>query len=400
MPSGNEDYLNLNSEVLFNQDSLYSFHIKIPGENLAFLDSDPKKEEYTEAMLIFNNDTISPIGIRYKGSNQSFNGYLSEGSTGSKSATKLSTKIKINWLDKSNTFYDLKKLQFHSLNNDPSLMKERLGYYLYRSFGVKAPRCVHAKIFINDEFIGLYALIEQIDGKFSNRNFENEGNILKDIWPIQPNRKATSQSLLIQSLKTNEEIGDISNFANFSQEIENTNPNDMTELIEKWFDMQSLIRNMVVGFSIGHTDEAAFYWWCGEDVCVNGNIYWFSDQLNQKVHLIPWDLDNLEFKSIDSTIYYKNNSCVTGDTIPVYNEDINFLLYNDKLQCGFMTFQDLYEMEMTNFKSNLYNSQTIDPLINKWKLQIENEVSKAADIYNDAPSLSSWEQEIQKLRNW
>ena len=62
------------------------------------LDSIPKKEEYTEAMLIFKNDTLSPIGIRYKGSNRSFNGFLSEGTTGSKASTKLSTKIKINWL--------------------------------------------------------------------------------------------------------------------------------------------------------------------------------------------------------------------------------------------------------------------------------------------------------------
>jgi len=111
-PSGSEDYLNLNSEIIFNQDSLYSFHIKIPGENLAFLDADPKKEEYTEAMLIFQKDTISPIGIRYKGSNQSWNGFLSEGNTGSKSSTKLSTKIKINWLNKGTTFYGLKNSTF------------------------------------------------------------------------------------------------------------------------------------------------------------------------------------------------------------------------------------------------------------------------------------------------
>jgi spore coat protein CotH len=399
-PSGSEDYLNLNSEIIFNQDSLYSFHIKIPGENLAFLDADPKKEEYTEAMLIFQKDTISPIGIRYKGSNQSWNGFLSEGNTGSKSSTKLSTKIKINWLNKGTTFYGLKKLQFHSLNNDPSLMKERLGYWLYGNFGVKSPRCVHAKLYINDEFIGLYALTEQIDGKFANLNFQNDGNILKDIWPIQPDRKATIQSLMIQSLKTNEEISDISNFADFAYDIENTNSMNMKTLIERWFDVESLIRNMVVGFSIGHTDEAAFYWWCGEGDCVNGNIYWFSDDINQKVHLIPWDLDNLEFKAIDSTIYFKNNSCMTGDTIPFYDESINFLVYNDKLQCGFMEFQDVYEDRMSIFKNTLFNDQTIDPLLIKWKSQIENDVLRASDIYDDAPSITTWENEIQKLKNW
>ena len=399
-PSGNEDYLNFDSDVIFNQDSLYSFHIKIPGENLAFLDADPKKEEYTEAMLIFKNDTISPIGIRYKGSNRSFNGYLSEGTSGSKIATKLSTKVKINWLNKNSTFYGLKKLQFHSLNNDPSLMKERLGYWLYDNYGVKSPRCVHAKIYINNEFIGLYALTEQIDGKFSNRNFENDGNILKDIWPIQPNRKTTNESLIIQSLKTNEDLGDVSNFVAFSNEIENTKPTEMMQLIEKWFDVQSLIKNMVVGFTIGHTDEAAFFWWCGEGDCEGGNIYWFSDKVESKVHLIPWDLDNLEYQSIDSTFYYKKASCVSGDTIPFFDQTTNFLSYNDKLQCGFLEFQNLYENKRNEFRNTLFNSQVIDPLISKWKSQIRNDVINAAETYQDAPSLSTWEEEIQKIRSW
>jgi len=47
-------------------------------------------------------------------------------------------------------------------------MRERLGYYMFRNFGIPAPRSNHAVIFINGEFSGLYANTEQIEGPFTN----------------------------------------------------------------------------------------------------------------------------------------------------------------------------------------------------------------------------------------
>ena len=69
--------------------------------------------------------------------------------SGKKICTKLSMKVKINWKQREQKFYDLTKLQFHSQNNDPSQMRERLGYWLFRSMGVPAPRSVHAQLKIN-----------------------------------------------------------------------------------------------------------------------------------------------------------------------------------------------------------------------------------------------------------
>ena len=57
-PSGSEQYLNLGSEYIFDQDSLYTFELKIPDGALAKLDKDPAAEEYVAGMLIFKNDTI------------------------------------------------------------------------------------------------------------------------------------------------------------------------------------------------------------------------------------------------------------------------------------------------------------------------------------------------------
>ena len=76
-PIGTEKYLDLNSDYIFDQESLHTFELKIPGSSLRKIDSDPVKEEYVEGILIFEGDTLSPVGIRYKGSVGAFVGCTS-----------------------------------------------------------------------------------------------------------------------------------------------------------------------------------------------------------------------------------------------------------------------------------------------------------------------------------
>ena len=130
-------YLEFDSDYLFDQDALYTYELIIPEENLAFLNNDPAAEEFVSGSIVFQGDTLSPVGIRYKGSIGAFVGCTSglgwTNPSGSKTCTKLSMKIKTNWEGREDKFYGLNKLQFHSMNLDDSQMRERLGYDLFLS---------------------------------------------------------------------------------------------------------------------------------------------------------------------------------------------------------------------------------------------------------------------------
>ena len=209
-PDGSEQYLNSNSDFIFDQNELRTFELKLSEKDLEKIDSDPTAEQYVEGMMVFEGDTISPIGIRYKGSVGAWVGCVDGENwfepSGKKICTKLSTKVKINWKGRDERFYGLKKLQFHAQNLDPSLMHERLGYWLFRSMGVEAPRSVHARLVINGEFIGLYALTEQIDGAFTDYHFDDkDGNLYKEVWPLNMNGEPMDSPSLISALKTNED---------------------------------------------------------------------------------------------------------------------------------------------------------------------------------------------------
>ena len=66
--NGSEQYLNLSSDFIFDQNELRTFELKLSEKDLEYIDNDPTAEQYVEGMMIFEGDTISPIGIRYKGS--------------------------------------------------------------------------------------------------------------------------------------------------------------------------------------------------------------------------------------------------------------------------------------------------------------------------------------------
>ena len=193
------------ASYLFAPDEIRTYELLLSKADLSFLNSAPAAEEYVEGKLVFEGKTISPVGIRYKGSIGAFGmctGFGWGPNGGRKTCPKLSMKVKINWEGSDARFYGLKKLQFHSMNTDDSLMREQLGYYAFRAMGVASPRTAHVRLLINGKFEGVFLLVEQIDGCFTRSRFSEggKGNLYKEIWPV-----TTRERPYIISLRTNED---------------------------------------------------------------------------------------------------------------------------------------------------------------------------------------------------
>jgi CotH protein len=72
-------------------------------------------------------------------------------------------------------------LNLKSMYNDPSQMREALAWRLFRVAGVPASRHTYARLAINDRFLGLFSLIEQVDKAFLRQRFAGKphGNLYK-----------------------------------------------------------------------------------------------------------------------------------------------------------------------------------------------------------------------------
>jgi spore coat protein CotH len=410
IPRGNEQYLTLDSDYLFDQDKLHTFELKLSYEDLAILNSDPTAEEYVEGMLIFERDTISPVGIRYKGSIGAFVGCVTEKNgvkrAGYKTCTKLSMKVKINWEEREERFYDLRKLQFHSMNKDKSQMHERLGYWLFREMGVPAPRCVHARLIVNGSFLGLIALVEQIDGRFAKYNFDDgEGNVYKEVWPLNADGDPRSISSYLEALETNEdENPSVDIIRNFAQSISDADPEDVKDIISGSMDITETISYAVVDRAIRH-DDGPFHWYCNSNNCWNHNYYWYEEPVNKKLHLIPWDMD-LTFFNIISV---EKKVIAIADSWGQSQENCSRFEYSegqgwqrsaacDKLINGWTQFDHEYDELKSRFMEGPFSADQVNSQLEIWSAQIRNATIEADNSIHDAVSVSEWESAVDELK--
>ena len=82
-------------------------------------------------------------------------------------------------------------------HNDPSMMRARMVWEYMRAQGYIAPRISHVRLYINDEYKGLYINVEHVDEEFIQKRFKHDhGNLWKylpaDLADLGDNPKPTN----------------------------------------------------------------------------------------------------------------------------------------------------------------------------------------------------------------
>ena len=398
------------SDYIYDQDRLHRFDIYITEKNLDKIDRNPAAEKYVEGHLVFENKIVKNIGVRYKGSIGAWVGCLSNedwaNPSGYKTCPKLSMKIKFNWRG-NKKFYNLKKLQFHSQNLDPTKMHERLGYYMFRKFGIIAPRSNHALIYINGEFNGIFANTENIDGPFTNKHFEKpDGNLYKEVWPVESSGNSQTQDYFIGGLKTNEEASDVSKMKRFSDLLGATDFYGSKTIVNQWINQDLFLKTLVVDRRIANDDGFLHFYHQENEIFENHNYYWYEDPTEDKLQLIPWDLDN----SFENLIQNLNPVTPIKDKWYNTSNECNGFRYGsfnllqksaacDKIIGSYKDLKDRYYELDTIFKNELFNMSNINLLLNKWSSQIETEVERANQIFGEKePNLKLWQESVNYLK--
>ena len=395
------------SGYIFDQERLHTFELTLSDEALAQIDRNPSAEEWVLGSLTFEGETIDRVGIRYKGSIGAWVGCLSDPDwsdpSGHKVCTKLSMKVKVNWDDSNREFHGLRRLQLHSMNLDPSQMHERLGYWLFREMGVPAPRSVHARLIVNGTYVGVFALTEQIDGRFTRHNFDDgTGNLYKEVWPLHAGY-VTGDLFFVEALKTNEdENPSIELIKNFGSEVKAAGPDGAAEVVDRWMDVDEVLAWAVVDRTI-RNDDGPFHWYCfGE--CRPHNYYWYEEPTAGTLHLIPWDLDNA-FQNI-----VKDSNPVTpvADAWGEITRDCQRFGYGDwgllqrsaacdPVFAAWATFDDDYGRLLDEFLDGPFAEELVTAQVEAWVAQIADATTEAAAVHDDAVSVRKWTGAVDGL---
>lgn len=299
---------------VFAQDALRHYEVEVDPDEWAHINETAYLEQYIQGRLTIDGETYEQVGVRFKG----FRGSLyncfqfdDNGDAVGRTCSRLSLKLAFDEYDEEARFYDLKKLNFHAMRNDASMMRERLGYFLFREFGVPAPRAVHATLSVNGEDLGLFALVEEVDGRFTRARFPDggEGNIYKERWPMS----SADPDYFVSGLESNRSDPDldVSKAVRFAEALMSATDDTIESVLREYTDFDALMRYLAVDRAIDHWDgPTAFRCRPEEDVpplppevreaqtpplgwetCQNKNFFWYEESVRDRFWMIAWDLD-------------------------------------------------------------------------------------------------------------
>jgi hypothetical protein len=368
---------------VFNQKTLRTYNIVVDPAELAKIEADPSAEEYVTGTLELDGKTYGPLGVRYKGSVGAFlppctgdSSFRTSGSRGPRTG-KCSMKLDFDRIDPEGRFYGLKKLNFHSGNRDPALLRDRLGYAMFREFGIAAPRSMHARLMVNGEFRGVYIVVEQIDGRFTKARFSEggDGNVYKEVWP-----RNTMEAPYRNALATNKKMASVEKFVSFAGAMAKN------EDASEWLDMEYMFRYIAVDRVIVN-DDGPMHSYCS----YNHNFYWYEAEHRQRFWLIPWDLDasfqlgKQAMTHLTPAWNAPTMSCTCGFTAcdPVWKQ--------------FANRKDEYEHTVDDFIAGPYSEKNVNAKLQAWTVQIDAAMKEANGL-GDTLTYEQWQEAVATFK--
>ena len=153
----------LTPDDLFDPNTVQDILLTVNTRDWAELKERYRENVYYIADWRWRGETVRNIGIRSRG-------------RGSRSETKPGLRVDFNRYSSGQQFLGLKSIVLDNLTQDPAMLKERVVMRFFTEMGMPAPRVVHARLFVNNEFAGLYTVVESIDKDFLKRTLnENDG---------------------------------------------------------------------------------------------------------------------------------------------------------------------------------------------------------------------------------
>ncbi|MCP4549850.1 MAG: T9SS type A sorting domain-containing protein [bacterium] len=235
--------------------------------------SDP---DYLAAEFDWNGVHFDSIGVRFKG-NSSYMSYP---------GVKKSFKLDIDEYVTDQEIDGLDKLNLNNSFLDPSFVREKACYELCDAVGLAAGRTNFAALYINDEYWGLYTLIEQIDQEFLESRYgaSEDGNL----WKGEPNGtfeyRGASESSYYSSyeLKTNEETNDWSDLVEIMDLLNNTPVSNLPDSLHNTMDVHSALAMLAIDLFTVNLDS-----YVGR--CAN--YYFYHRELDDRIVFLKWDMN-------------------------------------------------------------------------------------------------------------
>ncbi|MDA3821664.1 MAG: CotH kinase family protein, partial [Bacteroidales bacterium] len=267
------------SQLVLDPACISTVRITMAAEDYSYWINNTDNYVYLLADMTFENQniplkSIDQVGIRLRGA-------------AARGSAKKSFKISFREFGNDlRDFHGLRKLNLNCDFQDPHLMRAKTCTDLFRYMGIPAARVGYSKLYINNEYRGLFANYEDIDKAFLQPRFRDDnGDLYKCDGATMQNGSGGYQ------LTTNELSSNHSDILEFINVLNNTNSDLFKEEIEKVFNVDEMLMYTACNVLLGAWDD---YWMLAK------NYYFYHDLRSDKFNYIPHDFDG----SLGTDWYY------------------------------------------------------------------------------------------------
>lgn len=276
----------LPSDALFNSAVLNRIDIRINSTDWEKLKQNFQENEYYPADLVFNGETVRNVGIRSRG-------------LGSRSGTKPGLRVDMNRYTDDQTFLGLSAFILDNLTQDPSTVHETVAMKLFAKLGIPAPREAHVRLYVRDQYAGLYVAIEEVNKQFLARVYgsigedvQNDGGLFEydytDIWQFNYLGSDLAPYKLRFSRQTEENKPDQDSYGPIETIVRLANDlpsSQYLSVLGERLDLPQFMKYMAAQNFVAQND--GFLGYAGMN-----NFYFYRLENTLKHQFIAWDEDN------------------------------------------------------------------------------------------------------------
>ena len=290
--------------AFFLKEQLQEVHIEIEENNLNYLLQNAVDEPYVMTTSVtIGNTKLGYCGLRTKGNYTLYHSYHDNPGSDRFSFTVNFGKYvnKATYGEKQN-FFGCDKISFNNFFFDKSMMKEYLSLKLMDEMGLPTPQYGLAKLYINEQYYGVYFMVEAMDTSILEQYWNVDKNALSsylckpvgtnfdynklkdDLSPMYESDEETRvevEDMLPTALEWSRKLTALSKGTDFDGKKISVNSQEYLDLLSQVMDVDEVVRYFAVTS-----------WLCQMDNMFT-NYQNFALYLSPEgvATLLPWDYD-------------------------------------------------------------------------------------------------------------
>ena len=265
------------ADPLFDQGRLHEVRLYIDPGSWQTLQARYLEDDYYLANVMLDGKVVRQIGVRSRG-------------TGSRNSAKPALKLDFNEYVSSQEYGGYKELILRNAVQDPSFLRERLAYQVFEAMGIPAPATAFCRLYVNDQYWGLYAVSEPVGKPFLQSRLGEDGGNLFDYeyaFPYDFSFRGDEASRYVPipfKPETNEKNLDASGLVDFARTVTGAGDDTFVSYMGAWLDRDRFLTYVAVENAIAEFDGLL-----GREGMNNFYLYQYDGQ--RRFTFIPWDKD-------------------------------------------------------------------------------------------------------------